>query len=87
VTPSNPGTKTLQIKVTALLASMPGRTVFDTAYTVVVRVAPRSLNSRVGDFLKTGWGIVVSMAGGLAAIFGAILAFRKLKTRQKRKRQ
>jgi hypothetical protein len=84
VTPLKPGMRTLRIRVSALLASMPPHTVYDSSYTVVVRVAPRSLVSRAAGFLKTGWGLVVSIAGGLTVIGTAILTARRVKRRSQK---
>src|SRR6266571_3173651 len=77
VTPLRAGTGLLQVQVTALFAGMPGKVEFDSTYSVVVRVAPRPLLTRVTDFLKSWEGILTSLAASAAAVAGILKLFRR----------
>jgi len=79
VTPHQAGIRSLQVQVMALLARMPGKVEFDSTYSVVVRVAPRPLLTRVGDFLKSWQGILASLAAIAASIAAILKLFRKPK--------
>ena len=77
VTPLRAGTGLLQVQVTALFAGMPGKVEFDSTYSVVVRVAPRPLLTRVTDFLKSWEGILTSLAASAGAVAGILKLFRR----------
>jgi hypothetical protein len=68
VRPLRPGERLLNVRVWALLANMPGKAVFDSTYSIVVTVAPRSLAEKVKDALLTWQGILAALGGVVAAL-------------------
>jgi len=63
----------LHVRVEALLARLPGKAVFDSSYTVVVAVAPRTLGERAKSWLTTTKVILAA----IAAILTSIVLIRK----------
>jgi len=73
VTPLRAGKRLLHVRVEALLARLPGKAVFDSSYTVVVAVAPRTLGERAKSWLTTTKVILAA----IAAILTSIVLIRK----------
>lgn len=68
VRPLRPGERLLNVRVSALLANMPGKAVLVSTHRIMVNVAPRSFAEKVKDWLSTWQGVVVTLAtvlGGL----------------------